>query len=165
MDQIREIKQLFHAGVNFFRLAQRGYDKLSASQRKLTVKDVAAAFERNVYASDEKRISIVLSYLSSAAVRISTIDEVLGLKPPNKKLYRTMSKDYIYHYLRDNIAHKEPDASAEDYMVRRQSFIDKQSVEDVCVGIKKVMASCSGNLLNLAKGFGDLASFARRYRM
>jgi hypothetical protein len=164
-DQVREIKQLLHAAVNFYRLAKRAYDKLSTSQRKLTVIDVATSFERNVYPNDENRISIVISYLSSAAIRISTIDEVLGLKPQNDTLYKQMDMANIHHYLRDNIAHKEPDACAKQDWLNRQRFIDEKSVEDLYLGISKAMVSCRGNLLSLAKGFDDLAKFARRYRI
>jgi hypothetical protein len=166
MSHIREIKQLFHAAIAFFRLARAGYSNLSPPQKNLKVKDIANSFEKDIYKNNEKRISIVLSYLSSAAIRISTIYEVLSLKPSNKKLYGgKLVISNIHYYLRDNVAHKEPDISAQEYMEKRQKFIDQLSVEDIYVGIEKNLGLCRSELIGFNRDFQNLAKFVKKYKI
>ena len=166
MSKIREIKQLFHAAMNFFRLARAGYSKLSSTERQLKVKDIANSFETDVYKNNEKRISVIISYLTSAAIRISTIYEALSLKPPNKKLYGgKLSISNIHYYLRDNVAHKEPDASAQEYMEKRQKFLEPLSAEDIYMGIENALRSCRNELLCFNKDFQNLARFIKRYNI
>jgi len=135
---------------------------LSSDERKLKLEEVANAFEEDIYKYNEKKNSIIISYLSSAAIRISTIYEALSLRPPNKKLYDGKLKiTNINYYLRDNVCHTEPDELAQDYFKKRQRFIEQLSVEELFESVEQSMSACRCKLLSLTSEFQNLARFIK----
>lgn len=165
MNKIREIKQLYHSANNFFNLAKNGFEKLTTSEKNLKVDDISKAFETDLYKGKEKQISIILSYLSSSAIRISTIYESLFLKPENKELYKEpLDINNIHFFLRDNVAHKEPDIEAKAYMEKRQKFINELSIEKIYFAVMNSFNVCRSDLLQSEKDIKNLGKFIKKYK-
>ena len=166
MNKIREIKQLYHTANNLINLASRGFNKLTSDERSLNVSDLSNAFETDSYSGNEKKIAIIVSYLSSSAIRLSTIYETLSLKPENNELYRQpLNIKNIHFFLRDNIAHKEPDIEAKAYMERRQDFINALTIEQLHNGVLDSFNACRSNLLKIEDDIRNLGKFVRKYKI
>jgi hypothetical protein len=86
------------------------------------------------------------------------------MKPTNDKLYGgNLSLDNIHYYLRDNVAHKEPDASDRRYFKKRQKYINQLSVQKIYKSIEASLHSCKGVLLNMNKDMLNLTGFIKKY--
>ena len=166
MNKIREIKQLFHSASNLINLAKRGFSKLTSVEKNLKISDLSNAFEIDSYRCKEKKIAIIVSYLSSSAIRVSTIYETLFLKPENNELYGDpLNINNIHFFLRDNIAHKEPDIEAKAYMQRRQDFINGLTIEQLYNGVLNSFNACRSDLLQIENDIKNLGKFVRKYKI
>jgi len=97
-----EINQLFHAANNFVGLGKNCISGIDKRQLLMKTKEVSKGFENGRPSQKDGRLSILLSYLSSAAIRISTIYEAFGIKPNNKVLYsNNLNLDNIHFFLRE----------------------------------------------------------------
>jgi hypothetical protein len=148
----REIIQLFLAACNFMELAKKSYAKLDSTYKGMTVKELAYKFEGEEFSNDDEEALFMLSYLSSSAIRISTILEIIGLKPTSAVLYRNIIKsknniDYLCHYLRDNVCHEEP--SPGDYREVRQYYLDKLKLSVILENICKQIGVCFEEIIKL----------------
>ena len=165
MNKIREIKQLYHSANNLFNLARRGFNTLTSVEKSVKISDLSNAFETDSYHGNEKKIAIIVSYLSSSAIRVSTIYETLFLKPENNELYRDpLNINNIHFFLRDNIAHKEPDIEAKAYMERRQDFINGLTIEQLYNGVMNSFNTCRSDLLRMENDMRNLGKFVKKYK-
>jgi hypothetical protein len=156
-----EVVQMFLAACNFVRMAKDSYARLDAKYLNMRTDTLGSKFNSETFTAEDECVLFTLSYLSSAAIRISTIYEAVGLKPKARDLYKTKitSKnkiDYLCHYLRDNVCHEEP-APGEEYEIR-QKYLSSLTVKEIFentvrqVGIsfdevRKMSVYCS-NIIN-----------------
>ena len=141
----REIIQLFLAACNFMELANRGYKKLDQQYYGITVEDLKRKFAADKFTKQDELALYVVSYLSSCAIRISTIYESVGQKPSATDLYKNKihSKnkvDYLSHYLRDNVCHTEPEPGGQ--YDNRQRYLNGLTVKELFENIKNQLKVC-----------------------
>lgn len=130
-DDIREIGQLWFAGLYYFECATKVKNDIKNDFLNYTVQEITDIYEKQNdpnYTGEKipieicKNIMLFTAHLGSCAVRISTIDELLGEKYQVKgrwKLYKKLDKNntkykikknlnqIIHFLLRHNIAHYE----------------------------------------------------------
>src|SRR5262249_51715208 len=108
-----EITQLFLAACNFAEMAKASYAKLDQDYQTIPISTLGKRFDSSNFNEKDEVALFTLSYVSSSAIRISTIFEAIGLKPTAKELYKKGIKSsdrasFLCHYLRDNVCHREP---------------------------------------------------------
>lgn len=145
----REIIQLFLAACNFMELAKRGYKKLDITYKEIKVSDLSKKFGSTKFTKQDEAALYVISYLSSCAIRISTIYETIGQKPSVNDLYRNKIKsknkiDYLSHYLRDNVCHTEPEPSGRFEI--RQQYLNGLSIKELFENITNQLRVCHDDI-------------------
>jgi len=71
----------------------------------------------------------------------------------------------IHFFLRDNVAHKEPDIETKASMERRQKFINNLSVEKIYIAVMNSFNICRSNLLQKEKDMINLGGFIKKYKV
>lgn len=159
----REISQLWDVATTYWHLAGNIKRDLQQCKMALTSAKVAEYYEQNSVDQTVKDLNVLLAHLSSAAIRLVTIDERLE-KPPCARvfqsnyvnIYKKEKKsqeecalwlnrefdNFVHQILRDNAAHIE---EAEDYVrmkplyFARQEVIRNKTVEEIFNAFGKVM--------------------------
>jgi hypothetical protein len=74
-----ELNQLWIIGKHYFNLSKRIKNKLSSKPLKLKPKDIAKLCNaKSKTKVNLRQIMLITAHLASSAVRLSTIDEILG---------------------------------------------------------------------------------------
>ncbi|MFQ5800052.1 MAG: hypothetical protein ACE5H0_15350 [Bacteroidota bacterium] len=160
MKNDREIRQLWHIAKTYF---QRAKELRDANKNHLRQKSnrIAKFYEKAIPTDQHKKeLSILVAHLSSAAVRMVTIDERFRedhnyrITPPyGQELKYTQSQArlkkalmakrdwYIHQMLRDNVAHVERSRKPGNQTLwhARQEAIESMSVEQIFNAIAAVM--------------------------
>lgn len=122
-DQIREIIQLILAAKNFFNISKRRFSKLKPESKQKTMQDLKKKVETPGWSKEDKDLLILTSYLSSCGIRISTIYEVMKIKPDNNALYVSrLDRSNTCHFVRDNVCHKEPKEEDKKKLPKKAKF-------------------------------------------
>jgi ribosomal protein L20 len=127
----RELRQLWDGVTALMDFAKNEFVELPPDKRDITCKQLAKAYKNRIPTDkDLRKLNKVNAFLSSAAVRLATISEILSpygiiiLKDDYLKSNKKHRRDgeqsfikndlqknlttYIHRLLRDNIGHKEP---------------------------------------------------------
>lgn len=161
MKDDREIRQLWHIAETYFQSAKELRD---ANKTHLGLKsNRIAGFYKKTMPTDnhKKELSILLAHLSSAAVRLVTIDERFKenhnyritplyeqeLKKTQsqeqlKKILMTKRAQYIHQLLRHNVAHVERSRKNDNKKMlwhARQEAIESMSIEQILSALAAVM--------------------------
>jgi len=163
-DDKREIIQLFLVAKYEFNLGKKAYNKLDSSKIILKMIDINEDIKKNGINENNKKLIFLISHFSSSCLRLSTIYEVLNLKPKDKDLYSKLIKqsnklDYLCFYLRDNIAHKEPEDN--DTHIIRQNLIDKLTVKDIYEGTFNTINKIIQIIRSIKKNFNDIIKYIK----
>lgn len=166
--QKREIRQLWDAAVTYWNLAQSIVSALPNERRQvmmeLTPTDIAQYYDTAIPTDQtERRLNILLAHLSSAAIRLYTIEErfekagqthdrvfenYLDLCKKESDLPRWLDSrfsDFAHQMLRDNAAHIEEDPGKIIYPAR-QEVIRRKKVEVIFNAFRGVMAKFTDEL-------------------
>ncbi len=167
----REIRQLWHVAETYFQGARELRDANSNHLHQKSTR-IAKFYEQAIPTDQHKRdLNILLAHLSSAAVRLVTIDERFKedhnyrITPPygqevgNTKSQTQLTKalmakrdPYIHQMLRDNVAHVERSKKPGNQKLwhARQEAIDSMRVEQIFNAMAAVMEKFRKELV--AKG-------------
>ena len=161
MTNERELKQLWYTAEHYWEAANAVYNPVTNG--KLKCADVAKSFATSAiseHPSNEiKSINFLLADISSAAIRLVTIDErffedcgrrimprYLDALNKNKKAdilvshLRNGLDTWIHQLLRDNAAHVEnSQTGAVSIFNARQKAIESLTVNEVVLAMRKVM--------------------------
>ena len=158
MTNERELRQLWYTAEHYWEAAKAVYNPVTNG--KLKCADIAKYFATPKHPSDEnKGVNFLLADISSAAIRLVTIDERVfedcgrrimpryldGLNK-NKKAdilvshLRNGLNTWIHQLLRDNAAHVENSQTGSvNIFNARQKTIESLTVNEVVRAMKKVM--------------------------
>jgi len=169
MKNDREVRQLWHAVEEYFQQAKELRD---ANKNRLSQKSnrIAKFYEKGMPTDQYKKdLNILLAHLSSAAVRLVTINERFKedhnypISPPyEQKLRNTKSQEqlkkaliarldqYIHQMLRHNVAHVERSRAGGNQTLwhARQEAIESLSVEQIFNAMAAVMAKFRKELVD-----------------
>jgi hypothetical protein len=163
MDSERELRQLWYTAKHYWDAAKAVYDP--ATNGKLKCGEVAKFYDTLRQPSDdEKRTTFLIADISSAAVRLCTIDERLyeerGCWIKQKysmNLNRNKSADiliscfrkyidtWIHQMLRDNAAHIERGGG--NLWQARQEVIESLTINEIVIAMEKVMKDFERELI------------------
>lgn len=153
-DKKREIRQLWDMAELLFEMAEREFANVPPRNRNRTSKKLTEAYQNGIPDKQNvsRRLSIVNTFLSSAAIRLTTISEIckkngvqilqddyLGQhrqhrreddKSKIKSDLENNVGNYIHVLLRDNIRHEERAEGKVIYGVR-QDIIEKLKVSQI----------------------------------
>ena len=157
----REIRQLWDVAVTYWELAKATMKDMPDEHMLLTCDKISEYYDAAVpTGSSEKRPNILLAHLSSAAIRLVTIDERLEkagcrVSPKYLALYTSSSPadfeawinsnfaDFVHQILRDNAAHIEEandrDANKEKLYRARQKVILGKTLREIVNAFDAVM--------------------------
>ena len=164
--QKREIVQLFLAAKHFFDISKRQFSKLSLASQQIKIKDLAKQFENATWSKQDKELLILTSYLSSCDIRISTIYEVMKIKPTKKVLYGTKSLDIknICYFLRDNVCHREPEEEEQDFK-KRQDFIEGLTIKQLYEGTRNALIECKNTTLDFSDNYKAIGNVLKKIQI
>ena len=161
----REIRQLWDAAVTYCNLAKEIADRMPDECRQvkmeLTAAEIAQYYEK-AFPTDqtERCLNVLLAHLSSAAIRLCTIEERLG-NPRNYLDSGTSQKrpsiwlnkhfgDFVHQLLRDNAAHIEKGTAKNKNRERlyraRQNVICDKRVNEIFNALQGVMTKFTRKL-------------------
>jgi hypothetical protein len=92
-EQIREIKQLRFIGTYYFVLSQKIKNRLPKDILASSVRVITDRFSREqAFKGDQRRVMLLTAHLGSCAIRLATIDEILGEDISRKRFhtYKTL---------------------------------------------------------------------------
>ena len=155
-EQIREIKQLWFIGNYYFLLSQKIKNRLPKDILASSVRVITDRFScEQAFVGDQRRVMLLTAHLGSCAIRLATIDEILGKDISRKRLhtYNTLEgkpdmtckklerdKQRIIHFvLRHNIGHQEPHGKRKQSHNTMEEFLGKLSVEQVFESMESVI--------------------------
>lgn len=130
----------------------------------MLVSTLGKRFDSSNFNEKDEVALFTLSYASSSAIRISTIFEAIGLKPPAKELYNKGIKssdrvNFLCHYLRDNVCHREP-APGENFE-DRQKYLDSLTIKEILENTLKQITLCFQEVKNLSDTLGNIGTDTR----
>lgn len=144
MSRDREVRQLWDAAEGYFRAAKEKVRSVRP-YLKYTPGDIVKFYDRKRRRKKhEKELNMLLAHLSSAAVRLFTIEEC-GIRVTENYLGKGYSKDdlvnrrdeFIHRLLRDNVGHYEkggkPDWSA------RQEALESLTIREIVRSMARIM--------------------------
>lgn len=150
--QLREIVQLMLAAKHFYYISKRQFAKLSQGSKQTKIIDLARKFENEKWSKNDNYLLILVSYLSSCGIRISTIYEGMNIKP--KELYSNrLDHKNICHFLRDNVCHKEPGDEDKEYFKKRQRFLEGLTIEQLYDDVSKAFKVCKENIIEFSNNY------------
>lgn len=163
----RELRQLWYTAEHYWDAAKAVYDP--ATNGKLKCGEVAKFYDTLRQPSDdEKRTNFLIADISSAAVRLCTIDErfyedhgrritpgYLDNLNKNKKAdilaarFREGVNAWIHQMLRDNTAHVENSQTGPvNIFCARQEVIESLTINEVVSAMEKVMKDFKRELID-----------------
>jgi hypothetical protein len=146
-NQLREIVQLMLAAKHFYYISKIKFAKLSQGSKQTKIIDLARKFEDDKWSKNDNDLLILVSYLGSCGIRISTIYEGMNIKPTNKELYSNrLAHKNICYFLRDNVCHKEPSDEDKEYFKKRQIFIEGLTIEQLYDYVSEAFKVCKDNI-------------------
>jgi hypothetical protein len=150
---VSEITQLLLAACNFFEMAKGVYANIDDPHKKIPLEKLGEKFESDGFSEMDEKCLYFVSYLTSCAIRISTIIEVIGLKPKDSDLYNSkiLSKnsiDFLCHYLRDNVCHEEPNSDDLKHL-NRQNYLDALTPNEVYRNVSKQIKGCFDRIVQI----------------
>ncbi|SRR6266436_10332604 len=136
-NQERELRQLLFAARHYLRLASGARE-----ERRWKMGDTASDFRRGIRPSRRsRRLTLLGAHLSSAAIRLATVEKVLSRAGSPTDAYRECGAFYrgkaasyppttecLHVLLRDSIGHEEPSAGSQWH--KRQDDIQVLSFAD-----------------------------------
>lgn len=162
-DQVREIVQLILAAKQFINLSKRRLAKLSQDSKQTKIKDLAKKFESLGWSKSDNDLLILTSYLSSCGIRISTIYEIINVKPNFNELYSgRLDPKHTCHFLRDNVCHREPTDRDKEECKKRQAFLDELTVQQLYEYVSKALTECKDKIVEVSGNHGLLESFIKK---
>jgi hypothetical protein len=164
--QKREIIQLFLAAKHFFNISKKRFNKLSSASQQIRMKDLAKKFENFTWSTEDKGLLILTSYLSSCDIRISTIYEVMKIKPNNEALYGKKSLDikHICHFLRDNVCHREPEEEEKKFK-KRQDFIEGLTIKQLYEETRNALIECKSTIVDFSNNYKALGNDVKKIKI
>jgi Mg2+ and Co2+ transporter CorA len=157
----REIKQLWFMAKHYFSLSTRIKNKLNTAQLKLTPKDTAQTWNNQPKPSSNlKRFTLMLAHLSSCAIRLNTIDEILNStrwqiyqqikrnKQLSIRILRKKSKNIIHCLLRHIVAHSEPSSKSKSQYIEMENYLQSLSLQQIYTKMNSVINSIRKELLD-----------------
>ena len=135
------------AAKEFFDLSGNIWPDLTKEEKELKIADISTRFDGLDWSQKDEALLKLNSYLTSCAIRISTIYEVARLKPKMKAHYANekLTKKYICHYLRDNVCHREPE-DCEGNWSKRQTFLDILTIREIYESVESSIQKCRTDL-------------------
>ena len=154
----REIRQLWDVAMTYWEFAKDIANDMPDVNKRLTCDEISKYYDTAIPTDpNEKCVSILLAHLSSAAIRLVTIDERLqkaGCARVFTNKYRDLYKsqvdcvswlnsefaNFVHQILRDNAAHiEEANDKNEDLYLARQEVVRKKTVEEIFNAFSGVM--------------------------
>ena len=155
----REIRQLWDVAVTYWELAEDIAKDIPDGRMLLTCDEISKYYDTGIPTdSNEKRLNILLAHLSSAAIRLVTIDERFEKAGCRVFLkYRALYKsslptdcevwinsnfaDFVHQILRDNAAHIEEanDKNMEQLYRARQEVVRGKTLKQIVNAFGAVM--------------------------
>ena len=156
----REIRQLWDAAVTYWGLSKDIVKDVPEGSKRLTCDEISKYYDTAIPTDPtEKCLSILLAHLSSAAIRLVTIDERLEkagcarVFTNYQDLYRSQADcvswlnsefaNFVHQILRDNTAHREEandkDRDRKQLYLARQEVVRGKTVEEIVNAFSGVM--------------------------
>jgi hypothetical protein len=144
----REIKQLWLISNYYFGLCRRIKNRLPAKVLSTSIQDITNNFSiESSFAGDKRRIMILTAHLGSCALRLVTIEDILGPDISRRlQKYKTLKGDknltcerlklekqnIIHFLLRNNVGHHEPHAiSNKQQYNTMETFLKTLTIQDL----------------------------------
>lgn len=164
----REIKQLWCAASYYFELAQKIKNELPDNTLLIkTVEKIAdlcsAQCNINLTTCNNEKIMVLNDHLASCAIRLNTIDEILGRKYISNRWYfyeglknkTNLKKDDIKNHadkiihclLRHCVAHYEPDPASAKYKKTMDAAFKEFTIESLYKNIELVIEEIKKDIL------------------
>jgi hypothetical protein len=159
----REIRQLWDAAMTYWGLAKDIVNDMPDVRKRLTCDEISKYYDSAIPTDpNEKCLCILLAHLSSAAIRLVTIDERLqkagcarvfineygNLYGKSQHMSQadcsswlnTEFANFVHQILRDNAAHiEEANEKDKDLYLARQEVVRKKTVEEIFDAFSGVM--------------------------
>lgn len=154
----REIRQLWDVALTYWAFAKDIVNVLPDARKRLTCDEISKYYDTAIPTDlNEKSVNILLAHLSSAAIRLVTIDERLqkaGCARVFANKYQDLYKpqvdctswlnnefpNFVHQILRDNAAHIEEDNGKDKKLyLARQEVVRNKRVEEVFSAFRGVM--------------------------
>jgi hypothetical protein len=165
-EQKREIKQLWLISNYYFNLSQKIKDRLPQRVLSSSIQATADNFSsKSAFVGDQRRIMFLTAHLGSCAIRLVTIEDILGTDISRKRLQKYKSlvgdnnltcnklklavKGIIHFLLRNNIGHYEPHgmASKQSYNTMEE-FLKKLTIQQIFESMKSVIKDIGKDIKN-----------------
>jgi hypothetical protein len=165
-EQKREIKQLWLISNYYFGLSQKIKDRLPEAALSSSIQAITDNFSyKSAFAGDQRRIMLLTAHLGSCAIRLVTIEDILGIDTSRKRLqkYRSLAGDnnltsdklklavkgIIHFLLRNNIGHCEPHARANKQSYNTmEEFLKNLTIQQIFETMKLVIKDIEKDIQN-----------------
>ena len=164
-EQKREIKQLWFIGQYYFALSRKIKNRLPEAILFKSIKDITKDFCAMLSIVGDLRSAMLLTaHLGSCAVRLDTIEQILGIEISKKRLQKydsligekenlTLKKfegteKYIIHFLlRNNIGHHEPHAVSDNMAFNTaEKFFQALTINKIFESMKIVIKNIKSDI-------------------
>ncbi len=157
--QIREITQLWFIGDHYFKLSRNMRNRFKKDMLASKVGAATSSFKlKPAFVGDRRRVMLLTAHLGSCAVRLATVDEILGAVKLAERfqLYNTLRRkddltcteleqvknEVIHFILRNNIGHHEPGGTGKKQAYNTMEvFLGDLSIEQVFESMKSVIGN------------------------
>ena len=165
-EQKREIKQLWLISNYYFGLSQKIKDRLPEGVLPSSIQAITDNFSyKSAFVGDQRRIMLLTAHLGSCAIRLVTIEDILGVDISRKRLqkYKSLAGDnnltcnklklavkrIIHFLLRNNIGHYEPHAMANKQSYNTmEEFLKKLTIQQIFESMKSVIKDIEKDIQN-----------------
>lgn len=120
---------------------------------------------KSVFAGDQRRIMLLTAHLGSCAIRLVTIEDILGTDISRKRLQKYKSvagdnnltcdklklavKGIVHFLLRNNIGHFEPHAMANKQSYNTmEEFLKKLTIQQIFQSMKLIIKDIERDIQN-----------------
>jgi hypothetical protein len=137
---------------------------LTQNSQQIKIKDFKNEFGESEVSDEANNLLILISYLSSCGIRISTVYEVMKIKPTADELYSGNDKlnpKYICHFLRDNVCHKEPGDEDKKKFKKRQKYLEKLKIEELYESVREAIMDFKKNIVEFSCNYSQLEVFMK----
>jgi hypothetical protein len=156
-NQLREIIQLILVADHYYNLTTKLISKLSQHSKKIKIKikELSEKFQKSIGSEADRELLILVGHMSSCGIRISSIYEVMKIKPNNDELYgkEPLNAKYICFFLRDNVCHREPGDEDKKMFNRRQRYLDNLPICDLYDLVRHALIECKEKVIEISANY------------